>query len=281
MVEPMRWLTLLLLCAACAPPTPEAASDALVLQALDALASRDPDAARARLDAALRLDRANARAGALRDLVALHEGLTLELHDVRDLGRPVTELRCDLRIEVAGDGAAGSFSVEEERDAWPIAADELVELVESTLGEDEVGSVERSRGILIVRTTPRQHAALAALLAELRRRKLGETALDRCVSFELRSAGGCDPRWLDALRTTLAERKVTLNFPDSPLAEVASFIADVTGQAVVVAPAVNAESTVSLRLRDVSLLHALALIAAQTGTVVRVHGGALSFEPAR
>jgi hypothetical protein len=170
MVIAVRWLIIILLCSACAPPTPEAASDALVLRALDDLAHRDRAAARARLDDALRLDRMNERASALRELLPPEE-LLLELYDVTDLVPPMTELRCDLRIEgVDGEepGSVGSFSFDTDDDPRVLDADELVDIIESKLDEVEDGSIELSRGVLIVRKPTRDHARIVALLAALR-----------------------------------------------------------------------------------------------------------------
>jgi hypothetical protein len=95
---------------------------------------------------------------------------------------------------------------------------------------------------------------------------------------ELQEAGRCEPAWLTDLRATLGSRKVTVNFPETPLTEVVSFLSDITGLAIGVSPLLDGEElTVSLRLRDVFLGDTLRIIAEQTETVIVVHDGTLTF----
>lgn len=63
----------------------------------------------------------------------------------------------------------------------------------------------------------------------------------------------------------LDERKLTLNFQETPLADVIAFLQDITGLNIVTAVGVDSEAPVSLRLKDVSLRAALDLIAASVG----------------
>ena len=62
----------------------------------------------------------------------------------------------------------------------------------------------------------------------------------------------------------LRTRKVTLNFPDTPMAEVVAFLQDITGLNFVLQRGL-AEKPVSVRLQDVELGKALDLILANTG----------------
>jgi type II secretory pathway component GspD/PulD (secretin) len=74
-----------------------------------------------------------------------------------------------------------------------------------------------------------------------------------------------EPDWVREYRQILASRKVTLNFPDTPFAEVVGFLQDITGLNITVASSVDTEeTTVSLRLRDVLLQDALKIILEQT-----------------
>lgn len=107
------------------------------------------------------------------------------------------------------------------------------------------------------------------------------------AAFPLEVVTRLDPRLLRAqpgepaclidTRRALAGRKVTLHFDEAPLDEVASFLADITGLNVVAPPWLE-RVTVSVRLREVALVDALALIAGASGTYLRAsEGGGLTF----
>ncbi|RMG12258.1 MAG: hypothetical protein D6731_14275 [Planctomycetota bacterium] len=75
-----------------------------------------------------------------------------------------------------------------------------------------------------------------------------------------------EPDWVREYRQILASRPITLNFPDTPFAEVVGFLQDITGLNITVASSVDTEeTTVSLRLTDVLLEDALKIILEQTG----------------
>jgi len=78
---------------------------------------------------------------------------------------------------------------------------------------------------------------------------------------------GQDPKaFLDAQKQepkvteVLQTKRVTLNFPDTPLAEAVAFLQDISGLNLVLLPEVAPEGAISLRLRDVSLQSALELM---------------------
>lgn len=76
-----------------------------------------------------------------------------------------------------------------------------------------------------------------------------------------------EPEWVTQYRKALASRKVTVNFPGTALSEVISFLQDVTGLNLVLAPEIDAEATqVNLRLADMPVEVVLQLILEQTGT---------------
>jgi hypothetical protein len=63
----------------------------------------------------------------------------------------------------------------------------------------------------------------------------------------------------------LESRPVTLNFPNTPLEEVVSFLQDITGLNVVLLPSADPVLPISLRLKNVKLAAALKLILAADG----------------
>lgn len=67
----------------------------------------------------------------------------------------------------------------------------------------------------------------------------------------------------------LETRKVTLNFPNTPLEEVVGFLQDITGLNIVLLPSADPALPVSLRLKDISLEKALDLILAADGDLER------------
>jgi type II secretory pathway component HofQ len=66
----------------------------------------------------------------------------------------------------------------------------------------------------------------------------------------------------ETVRKTLDDRKVTLNFDDTPLDDVLGFLRDITGLDIITDPAVDLTSTVNLRLKDIKLRSALDLVLA-------------------
>ncbi|MDC3379178.1 hypothetical protein OAX78_02740, partial [Planctomycetota bacterium] len=91
--------------------------------------------------------------------------------------------------------------------------------------------------------------------------------VDYEVSDLLGTAPSGPPDWPEEFRQILASRKVTLNFPGTPLTDVISFLQDITGLNIVVSPQVPTEGedrSVNLRLRDIVLNDALRMILEQT-----------------
>ncbi|MBL4843957.1 MAG: hypothetical protein JKY65_00405 [Planctomycetes bacterium] len=156
----------------------------------------------------------------------LPEDLVLEVYVVRDI--------------VAGETRqAGGFALD---------ADALIELLE-TCGLGDEGSLEYQRGTLIVRKSAASHPKIRKLLAYLRGAEQAEAQ---------------EPAWIKTYQDLLASRKVTLNFAETPLSDVVSFLQDITGLNITIGSGVNAEETiVSIRLREVLLEDALRLILEQ------------------
>lgn len=74
------------------------------------------------------------------------------------------------------------------------------------------------------------------------------------------------PNWVRTYETILETRPVTLNFPDTPFAEVVGFLQDITGLNMTISAEVDAQAlTVSVRLREIKLRDALDLILDQVG----------------
>jgi len=84
----------------------------------------------------------------------------------------------------------------------------------------------------------------------------------------------------EEIERVLEERQVTLNFPETPVAEVFTFLQDITGLNIVVDPRVDGEATITLRLRDVGLGTALNLVLEQAGLDRQVYCGTLYVAPA-
>lgn len=70
------------------------------------------------------------------------------------------------------------------------------------------------------------------------------------------------PAWELRYRELLRSRRVTLNFPNTPLSEVVGFLRDITGLNLTLAQELDLEREISLRLKDILLTDALDLIAA-------------------
>src|SRR5207249_2658106 len=69
-----------------------------------------------------------------------------------------------------------------------------------------------------------------------------------------------------AVTKALDSRKVTLNFPGTPLAEAFLFIQDITGLNIAIDPAVETtETTITLRVKDITLRNAVEIIVTQAG----------------
>jgi len=74
-----------------------------------------------------------------------------------------------------------------------------------------------------------------------------------------------EPIEIQHIKRILNTRTVTLSFSDTSLANVISFLQDITGLNLVIDPRIDAEVTLTLRLRDIVLKNALQLIMDQTG----------------
>lgn len=73
-----------------------------------------------------------------------------------------------------------------------------------------------------------------------------------------------EPIEIQHIKRILNTRTVTLSFSDTSLANVMSFLQDITGLNIVLDPRIDAEVTLTLRLRDIVLKNALQLIMDQT-----------------
>jgi len=132
--------------------------------------------------------------------------------------------------------------------------DALIELLDEILDDGE-GSLEYTtgpegeKGTLLVRRSPGDQAQVRQLLSYLR---------------TLERESPAQPKWIRDYRQLLSSRKVTLNFSETPLADVISFLQDITGLNLVIASEVDSDQIlVSLRLRDVSLKDALTIVLEQ------------------
>jgi general secretion pathway protein D len=74
-----------------------------------------------------------------------------------------------------------------------------------------------------------------------------------------------EPVEIQHIKRVLETRTVTLSFQETPLAQVISFLQDITGLNITIDPAIDAQVTLTLRLRDIILKNALQLIMDQTG----------------
>lgn len=81
------------------------------------------------------------------------------------------------------------------------------------------------------------------------------------------------------IEQVLASRKVTLNFPDTPVEEVVAFLQDLTGLNVVLDPRVDLQAVVNLQVRDLGLGKALGLICEGAGLKHRVWCDVLYLAP--
>ena len=77
------------------------------------------------------------------------------------------------------------------------------------------------------------------------------------------------------IKRVIETRTVTLHFVDTSLANVFSFLQDITGLNIVIDPNCDSEKTVTARLRDVKLKNALDLILHPKGFDYMIHKGAL------
>lgn len=110
------------------------------------------------------------------------------------------------------------------------------------------------------------------------RRALGFALLALCLPLAPVGAQDDDPD--KALAKRLESTPVSLNFDQTPLADVAAFLRDLSGVAVVVAPGVDAEQPITAKLEGVSLKDALKLIASSGKDLqARAWCGVLWFGP--
>lgn len=181
----------------------------------------------------------------------------------------------------APGGETGRFSAEwlpppaaSDPDAGRRAPEALLALVSAELGPD--ATVEVAQRTLVVTGGPAVHAAAVALLDRLRLRSLPPELAG--AWFRPLPAPAGDP-WLDAAREHLAGvegRKVTLNFPGTPLAEVFTFLGDIgLPPARLDGPA--PAKAVELRVHDVAARSALLLAAKSVGLRVDVDRRGLAF----
>lgn len=74
-----------------------------------------------------------------------------------------------------------------------------------------------------------------------------------------------EPFWVRNYKKILRERKITINFPETPLQDVILFLQDITGLNFVIAQGVDAtERKISIKLKDIVLENALKIILEQT-----------------
>ncbi len=84
------------------------------------------------------------------------------------------------------------------------------------------------------------------------------------------------PPWIRSYERVLETRKVTLNFPDTPLSDVVDFLQDITGLNITIASAIDGDDlSISLTLRDIRLGDALAIILEQVGLARSFSDGTL------
>ncbi len=84
--------------------------------------------------------------------------------------------------------------------------------------------------------------------------------------FAVGKAAAGEPAWVTSARRRICEQRLTGHFPDTPLVDVAAFLADMTGLDIVLLPnAREAEIAVNLRLRDVTVENVLRIVCAETG----------------
>ncbi len=85
----------------------------------------------------------------------------------------------------------------------------------------------------------------------------------------------------ESMKKSLATKRVTVNFNETPLSEVVPFLSDLSGDNFKVSPKVDAENVkLSFQVRDVSLGDAVAIICRLTGLTLGVDSGVNKFKPA-
>ena len=75
------------------------------------------------------------------------------------------------------------------------------------------------------------------------------------------------PRIPAELRPSYLDNPVTLNFPDTPLADVVMFLGDITGGSFLIDATLDPDEVISVRLRDVSLEDAIQLMCLSHGGI--------------
>lgn len=191
---------------------------------------------------------------ALKLVLAAHESLTYRLRS-GVIRIETFESASELEVEAYDVADIVSGKVQGQGGV-SLSPEVLIELIESLIESDE-GSVEYTSGdegrkaTLVARRARRDQARIAKLLAYLRKPERHEAT---------------DPAWVTRYEETLATRKVTLNFPDTPLSDVVGFLQDITALNLSISGGVDGdETTVNLRLREVPLGEALTIILEQTG----------------
>jgi hypothetical protein len=143
------------------------------------------------------------------------------------------------------------------------AAFEALRRLDGCVDDRDLAGARRS-AVRAVRLDPASCERAAGLLQAVEVRA-GDTARARCTDATcwLHVPGARRPLARDG-RFALWPCRVTLNFPETPLGEAIEFVASSTGLAIELDPRVDpAQTTVSLRLKDIPFDDALKLVAEQ------------------
>ena len=192
---------------------------------------------------------------ALKLILCAHESLDYELE--RGLIRITAGCENSVAEQLLEAYEVGDLLSERARarGGASLDADQLIMLIDERFAEgDFSGSATVAGGTLVLRGSYWEHVQVRKLLETLRA-PADDTQPTR-------------PAWIDALETQLRERRITVNFPQTQLIEVVSFIQDVTGANLVLSAAVDGEQPVTLHLREVPALEVLEVLAQQVGLVL-------------
>lgn len=133
----------------------------------------------------------------------------------------------------------------------------------------------------VVSTAPsgRQPTAPAAASPAPAQEQEGYTLATYAVGDLVKTFKAKPPAWKERYQRRLEAQPVTLNFPKTPLSEVVNFLRDITGLNLTLAPGLDLEREVSLRLRNTTLASALDLIAEQSGLRWSLIHGTVYLQP--
>lgn len=189
---------------------------------------------------------------ALRLILSAHEHLTYRVDQGLIRIQTTDEPSSDPWVEVidVSDIMSGAARA---RGGFQVDGEVLVELIERLRGEEagEFGSLEVSGSALVLRGPDSTHTATHELLRYLRE------------GASSRPAAG-PPAWETELRRAL-DKRISVDWRQKPLAAALDEIAQVTEANLVLSPKVDDDqTTVTLRLKDVSALNALQLVLEQT-----------------